>query len=164
MVNVTTTYLEMTDPSQLQPKVLAHDRVSILQATTPQWRFNRFLYEAVGADWQWTDKQHWTDAQWQQYVEDPNLRTFGMYDDGSPAGYYELLADETGIEIAYLGLLPAFVGRGLGGPLLTHALQTAWQANPHRVWLHTCTLDHPSAIPNYQARGMVIYKTETSTH
>jgi len=148
MAEVTTTYLEMIDPAQLRPKGWGDDRLTIREATTPQWRFNRFLYEAVGADWQWTDKQSWTDADWQEYVEDPNLRTFGMYHDGSPAGYYELLTDETGIEIAYLGLLPAFVGRGLGGPLLTHALQTAWQARPTRVWLHTCTLDHPAAIPN----------------
>jgi GNAT superfamily N-acetyltransferase len=58
-------------------------------------------------------------------------------------------------------LLPAFVGRGLGGALLTSALEDAWKMQPPRVWVHTCTLDHPAALANYQARGMKIYKTET---
>jgi len=42
--------------------------------------------------------------------------------------------------------------------LLTHGLEEAWRMGPSRVWLHTCTLDHPAALPNYLARGMTIYK------
>ena len=65
------------------------------------------------------------------------------------------------MEIAYFGLLPQFVGRGLGGALLTATIERAWQLKPRRVWVHTCTLDHPSALANYQARGFRIYKHET---
>ena len=32
--------------------------------------------------------------------------------------------------------------------------------NPKRVWVHTCTLDHPNALRNYIARGMNILKKE----
>ena len=87
------------------------------------------------------------------------------YYDGSLAGYYELRRDdEGGVEIAYFGLLPGFIGRGLGGALLTSAIEDAWRttSSVSRVWVHTCTLDHPSALGNYQARGMVIYKQETT--
>jgi len=69
--------------------------------------------------------------------------------------------DDGAVEIIYFGLLPAFVGRGLGGALLSSAIEEAWRVNPLRVWVHTCSLDHPAALANYQARGMKIYKTET---
>jgi GNAT superfamily N-acetyltransferase len=65
------------------------------------------------------------------------------------------------VEIAYFGLLPAFVGRGLGGYLLTVATERAWELAPPRVWLHTSTLDHPAALPNYLKRGFVISRRET---
>jgi GNAT superfamily N-acetyltransferase len=61
-------------------------------------------------------------------------------------------------------LLPEFIGRGLGGALLTSAIEEAWRMSPSitRVWVHTCTLDHPGALANYQSRGMVIYKREAA--
>jgi len=59
-------------------------------------------------------------------------------------------------------LLPEFVGRGLGGALLTSAIEQAWSMVPTRVWVHTCNRDHPQALANYQARGMIVYKIEES--
>ncbi len=156
----TTTYLEMTDPAQLQPKTCSDRRFQVLQATTPQWQVNRFLYQYVGEPWAWRDKLPWSDEQWKRYVEDPALRTFLALYDGSVAGYFELLRREDEVEIAYLGLAWPFIGKGLGGPLLTRALQEAWAIKPRRVWVHTCTLDHPASPHNYQARGMRVYKTE----
>jgi len=50
---------------------------------------------------------------------------------------------------------------GFGGYLLTHAIRSAWDSGATRVWVHTCTLDHPSALANYVARGMKVYRTET---
>src|SRR5918995_1859877 len=71
-----------------------------------------------------------------------------------PTGYFELRAhQDDSVEIAYFGLLPDFIGRGWGKYLLTRAVQSAWQQGPRRVWLHTCTLDHPAALPNYLKRG-----------
>jgi GNAT superfamily N-acetyltransferase len=159
---VTTTYLEMHSPGELRPKRLADPRFRIAEATTPQWQFNRFLYCAVGDDWHWYEKHTWSEKQWRDYVESANLRTFVAYYDGSPAGYFELRRDnDGGVEVVYLGLLPAFVGRGFGGPLVTSALEEGWKMNPNRVWLHTCTLDHPAALSNYQARGLKVYYVET---
>jgi GNAT superfamily N-acetyltransferase len=61
-------------------------------------------------------------------------------------------------------LLPEFIGRGLGGALLTSAIEEAWFRRdgiaPRRVWVHTCNRDHPQALTNYQARGMIVYKVE----
>lgn len=155
---MTTTYLEMRSAGELRPKRHADERFWIGEATTPQWQFNRFLYLTVGAAWSWTDNLGWTDAQWQAYAESDSVRTFVAYYDASPAGYYELRRSADGVQINYFGLLPAFIGRGFGGALLTHALEAAWDMKPDRVWVHTCTLDHPAALANYQARGMKIYK------
>jgi GNAT superfamily N-acetyltransferase len=86
------------------------------------------------------------------------------YHQGAIAGYYELLRDADGaVEILYFGLAEAFFGQGFGGPLLTHALQSAWTwPGTTRVWVHTCSLDHPSALANYQARGLQIYCEEVT--
>jgi ribosomal protein S18 acetylase RimI-like enzyme len=160
--SVTITYLEMVAPEQLRPKRLTDSRFCMREATVKQWEFNKFLYVLVGRDWSWTDKLKWNDHLWQSYAEADDLRTFVAYYDGSVAGYYELsLDDDGGVEIAIFGLAPKFIGRGFGGVLLTNALEEAWAMKPSRVWLHTCSLDHPSALANYQARGLQIYKVET---
>ena len=136
------------------------------------WKFNRDMYFKVGENWKWIDKKPWTDAQWEEYGSDPNLRTFAGYYDTKLAGYYELhrtasstSRGQTGqedVEIAHFGLLPEFIGRGLGGALLTSAIENAWSwsPTPSRVWVHTCNRDHPQALANYESRGMVIYKVE----
>jgi ribosomal protein S18 acetylase RimI-like enzyme len=161
-VTIITTYLQMQSPEEFRPKGCNDRDFWIGEATVKQWQFNRFLYQAVGGPWQWTDKSDWTDEQWRAYVESDRLRTFGAYVDGAPAGYYELQrGDDDAVEIIYFGLLPAFVGRSLGCSLLSSALEEAWRMRPTRVWVHTCSLDHPAALANYQARGMKIYKTET---
>ncbi len=154
----------MKSPDQLRVK-RADARFQIREQTERDWRFNQDLYFRVGEQWEWLDKRPWTDEQWKQYAATSELRTFGAYYGDTLAGYYELRRDtEGGVEIAYFGLLPEFIGRGLGGALLTSAIEEAWSGHrriaPKRVWVHTCNRDHPQALANYQARGMVVYKVE----
>jgi GNAT superfamily N-acetyltransferase len=163
---VVTTYLEMRSPDQLRPKRSADARFQVREKKDRDWRFNRDLYFAAGEMWSWIDKRPWTDEQWQEYALEPELRTFAAYYDNMLAGYYELRRDdEGGVEIAYFGLLPKFIGCGLGGALLTSAIEQAWRVSPSpsKVWVHTCNRDHPQALANYQARGMKIYKIEAPT-
>lgn len=163
VMSTVTTYLEMCSPGQLRPKRCADGRFQVREKKERDWQFNRDLYLAVGQMWSWNDKRVWSDEQWKEYGLAPELRTLAAYYDDSLAGYYELRRDEQGgVEIAYFGLLPEFIGRGLGGALLTSAIEEAWRMLPSvsRVWVHTCNLDHPAALANYQARGMVIYKQE----
>ena len=159
---VTTYYLEMTSPGELRGDNKKTADLEVRQAKVPCPELNRFFYSAIGGDWYWIDKLPWTYEQWRVYVSRPELQTWIGYHQGTPAGYFELESlPETGVEIAYFGLLPQFVGRGLGGALLTATIERAWQLKPRRVWVHTCTLDHPSALANYQARGFRLYKQET---
>ena len=157
-----TTYLEMRSRDQLRPK-RAGARFQVREKRDRDWRFNRDLYFRVGQQWDWIDRRPWTDEQWKEYATAAELRTFAGYYDDTLVGYYELRRDgEGGIEIAYFGLLPEWIGRGLGGALLTSAIEEAWrmEPNPSRVWVHTCNRDHPQALANYQGRGMVVYRVE----
>ncbi len=159
-VDVTTYYLEMLHPSRLRRGKRTVDGWELRRADR-SIEINREFYRSVGAGWYWLDRLKWNDDRWQAYIDQPGLATWIGYIDGEPVGYFELdHQPTTGVEIAYFGLLPAFVGRGLGGVLLSEAVERAWRLEPPRVWLHTCTLDHPRALSNYLARGFEIYKTE----
>ena len=132
----------------------------MVQARRPAPELGRFLYTAVGGNWYWTDRLGWTYQQWAERMA--GTETWVAYLEGTPAGYFELDASVPGdVEIAYFGLLPAFIGRGLGGWLLTCAIERAWELGPERVWVHTCTLDGAAALRNYRARGMRICREET---
>jgi MOSC domain-containing protein YiiM/ribosomal protein S18 acetylase RimI-like enzyme len=65
------------------------------------------------------------------------------------------------VEIAYLGLMPEFIGQGLGKYLLSQAIAKAWELQPQRIWLHTCSLDHPHALANYLDRGFQVFKEDS---
>jgi GNAT superfamily N-acetyltransferase len=160
--SVTITYLEMTSPEQLRPKRSARTDVAVARVGTPLPELNRFFYTAVGGDWYWIDRLAWTHAAWLAYLDRPGVETWVLSVAGVPAGYAELAAEPAGdVEVAYFGLLPAFIGVGLGAHLLTFAVERAWALPARRVWLHTCTLDHPHALAHYQARGFRVYKQET---
>jgi GNAT superfamily N-acetyltransferase len=167
-VEVTTHYLETTSRSQIRGRAVDPATCQVAKVDPPSPELSRFFYTAVGGDWFWVDRLPWTYQQWLDDVGRPNRETWILSMRGVPAGYYELeLAEPSGVEIVYFGLLPASVGKGLGGAMLTHALHRGWdwleiapQSTARRVWLHTCSLDHAVALANYQARGLTLYKTE----
>jgi len=141
MTKVTTYYLEMRSPSLLksrdEPKGLVVSECSI-----KQFEFNKFLYRFIGEKWLWTDKLSWSDQQWRDYVE---------------------LREKDDVEIIYFGLAEQVIGKGHGAYLLTQAVRAAWNwEGVQRVWVHTCSLDHPGALQNYLSRGMKVYKQETA--
>jgi ribosomal protein S18 acetylase RimI-like enzyme len=94
-------------------------------------------------------------------VDQASVSLWVMKYDGKIAGYFELKkCEDDSTEIAYFGLMPEFIGRGLGKHLLTRAVEQAWSDGAKRVWLHTCTDDDPAALPNYLKRGFKAFKTE----
>jgi GNAT superfamily N-acetyltransferase len=160
-VDVTITFLQMLDPAQLRRRECSRSGWRVERAARDP-AINREFYCAVGGEWHWVDRLSWPDAWWHTHAHQPGLTTYVGYVDDEPVGYFELHdRSEDGVEIAYFGLLKKFIGQGLGGPLLTAAVEHAWELKPKRVWLHTCTLDHPQALANYLARGFEIYQSET---
>jgi GNAT superfamily N-acetyltransferase len=156
---VVRTYLELDDPAALRPAGPPRlERVEVARVAPPDGAVSRWFYAEVGRDYHWVDHAGRSDGDWQAWAD--GVETWVASVAGERAGYYELRADEDGIEVAYFGLVAAFHGRGLGGFLLTHALRRGFELGP-RVWLHTCTLDGPAALPNYKARGLRPYRTQT---
>jgi GNAT superfamily N-acetyltransferase len=153
------TYLEIADPASLRPAGPPRlEGVEVARAEPPDGELNRWFYVEVGAPHNWVDNMGRSEAEWQAWAE--RVETWVATVNGRRAGYYELRVDGDSVEVAYFGLLAGYQGAGLGGFLLTHALRRGFELAP-RVWLHTCTLDGPAALPNYRARGLRPFRTQT---
>jgi GNAT superfamily N-acetyltransferase len=158
---VYTTFLEQLRRTDLRPARVRHEALVVRRDDSRDGRLNARGYREVGGPYQWRDKAAWNAAQWQAHACDPRLATFGAYAGSDFAGYFELRTDDGGgVEILYFGLVAAYHGRGWGGDLLTRALEAAWDLGAARVWVHTCSHDHPAALGNYLARGMSVYRVE----
>ncbi|MEO7986212.1 MAG: GNAT family N-acetyltransferase [Gemmatimonadales bacterium] len=153
-VQVTRTYLEMLTPGELKEAPSLGRAPRIERIGECPVSFFRFLYAEVGRAFHWRDRRSWTDDAIRRHLATEGVSLWLLTWEAAPAGYFELRRhDDASIEIAYFGLLPEYFGRGWGKYLLTEAARTAWSFVPSKVWLHTCTLDHPAALPNYVQRG-----------
>jgi GNAT superfamily N-acetyltransferase len=157
-VQVTTWFLQMTDPGKLAPAPEPDGELEVRQVELPCPELSRALYAGVGSDWYWTDRVGWTWAHWMRWLDRPELETWLAWVRGTPAGFSELEQVGDAVEIASFGLLPAFIGRGLGTRLLDFTLRRAWARGPQRVWVHTCSLDGPAALRTYRSRGLEVYE------
>lgn len=161
-VHAVRTYLTMDSPADLRCA-----GVTVLQLSLSENRHctvaeYRRLYREVGEAWHWHDRTRWSDEQLAAHLAREDVHVWTACVGRRLAGYFELLEDGDGaVEIAYLGLTAAFIGHGLGGALLTRAVEEAWRLGARRVWLHTCTLDAPQALPNYLARGFRVEREES---
>jgi GNAT superfamily N-acetyltransferase len=152
-----TTYLEMFGPPPVEIAPPRSD-VRIERLCRPTNEDYRRLYRAVGADFHWVDRLVMTDEQLQAILQDDQVEIYVLTAANETAGYAELdRCQPNDIELAYFGLVPRFIGQGLGTFLLNWALRTAWSYRPARVWVHTCDLDHPAALPTYLKAGFRIY-------
>jgi N-acetylglutamate synthase-like GNAT family acetyltransferase len=167
-MEVTRTYLELTDRRQFQDGFGDFPGVAIARPPGPEPALYRLCYRTVGEAFQWRDRWDWSDEEIAAHLADPAIhlhvatRVVGEKE-ARLAGWYELrrVTEDDSVEIAYFGIVAAEFGRGFGKHLLSNAVRDAWALKPRRVWLHTCTLDHPNALPNYVARGFTPYRTET---
>jgi len=152
-VPVKVTYLQMLRPGGHDAGP-PPDGVKIVRAVRPTVAFYRFLYDSVGQDWNWVDRRLMSDQQLGRIIHDDAVELYVLYVDGATAGYCELDRRGDGeIELAYFGVMPEFLGRGLGRYLLDWIVDKAWSYRPRRLWLHTCQLDHPAALPLYRKAG-----------
>jgi GNAT superfamily N-acetyltransferase len=118
--------------------------------------------EATGTrhEWHWVDRKRLPDAALAELLEDPRVEVHVLEADGEVAGFAELDRSEPGeVRLMYFGLAPGYIGRGLGRWFLAWVVGRAWSHAPARVWVDTCTLDHPRALPNYEAAGFRRYGT-----
>jgi len=155
------TYLEMRKRPARPPAPHRAERLALMRAERPLPSFYRYLYNTVGGRWLWYERRLMDDRSLCAVIHDPAVEVYVLYVAGNPAGFFELdCRDPADIEIAYFGLLPEFIGRGLGRYLLDWAIDHAWSKEPERLWVHTCNLDHPHAIAVYQRAGFEPYRQE----
>jgi len=154
-------YLEITNSDDFRPVNQAPAGVRMVHLREASAIVNQTFYLKIDRDWDWTDRRDWTYDQWQEYVNNPDLETWIVHVDGEPAGYLELIGETNqSVNIAYLGLLPEHTGKGIGAYLVSFAIQRGFDKGARRVWVSTCTLDHPAALRSYQHRGFKIFKSE----
>jgi GNAT superfamily N-acetyltransferase len=159
-VDVLRTFLELTEPAQLHAAPMVSGLLIERRPSISVEHYRR-LYHGVGSKWQWIDRNVWSDEQLASHLASPKTLVWECLIDNDSAGFFELSRQDDGsVEIAYFGLMEGAMGRGFGKALLTRAVEEAWSLGATRVWLHTCTLDSPRALPNYRARGFREVKTE----
>ena len=154
-------YLEINSPEEINSsESKINCKVEI--KNPPDFQLNKFFYKQIGKSYRWIDRLAWDDFKWMNYTNNSNLETYILRENDDLVGFFELLynpeLEET--EISYFGLLEEYIGKGIGGYALSVAITKSFEKNIKRVWLHTCTLDHPNALKNYKARGMTVFRKE----
>ena len=161
MIPVQRNFLELKDLKKLKTNSVNENKY-LVKKIKPDFQLNKFFYKQVGKKHRWIDRLSWSDEKWINYISNKNLETYIICESEKLVGFFELLNNpelqET--EISYFGLLEEYIGKGIGGYALSVAIIKSFEKNIKRVWLHTCTLDHPNALKNYIARGMTVFKKE----
>jgi GNAT superfamily N-acetyltransferase len=161
LVDVTVYYLEMLTPShRLVPAPRSGLTVAHIQSPTVP--YYRMLYDAVGKQFHWLSRRKMSDDALAAILSDSRNELHVLHIDGTPAGFAELdrrQPDE--IELVQFGLTSEFIGLGLGKWFLQWTIDKAWSYGPRRFWLHTCTLDHAAALPNYIKAGFTLFKQQS---
>ena len=161
MIPVQRNFLELKDLKNLKTYPTIKNRY-LVKKIKPDFQLNKFFHKQVGKKHRWIDRLSWSDEKWVNYISNQNLETYVISEKNDLAGFFELLYNpelkET--EISYFGLLEEYIGKGIGGYALSIAIKKSFEKQIKRVWLHTCTLDHPNALKNYIARGMTVFKKE----
>jgi GNAT superfamily N-acetyltransferase len=164
-IDLVVTYLEMTaPPTRPSLPTPAGVHLALLRVGAPSPAYYRFLYEAVGNPWVWWERKLLDDDALQAVIQDPTIDLYVLYVEGAPAGYAEIdRRAQPEVALAYFGLMPGYIGRGLGWYLLNWAIDTAWTGGTQRLTVDTCTLDHPRALQTYQRAGFHPYRQEHKT-
>ena len=158
---VTTVFLEILEAPTWPGRPFPRPTEIVLEERMDAEHY-RELYDDVGAPWLWYERNQLPTSELQALIDDPSVLIYTLRVDGACAGYVEykkVSATET--QILYFGLRPDFIGRGLGAAFLDWSVRRSFDDGIDRLWLHTCTLDHPRALETYLAAGFREYKRES---
>jgi GNAT superfamily N-acetyltransferase len=152
------TYLEMTEHPAPRP-VPPGQGLSLRRVEKPDLAWYRDLFCRVGADWLWFSRLVMPEEEVLATIRHSLVEVHALSRDGRDEGLLELdRRAGPDIELAYFGLTPAMVGTGAGRWLMSRAIELAWRHAPRRFVVHTCSLDHPAALPFYVRSGFRAYK------
>lgn len=163
-VEYVVTFLEMTErPGWPWPVAPVGMEGALLRAEKPPAWYFLTLYDAVGRDYAWTDQHETPESALRAWLHDPDVALYTLMAHGWPHGFFVLdWRSDDCCELAYFGLVPQVIGRGLGSWLLRTAILTGWsQEGVRRMSVNTNTLDHPRALANYQKHGFNVIDRQT---
>ena len=157
------TTLEMT--ARPLPRPLPDAPLRLVRWERPAPERYRTLFRRVGEPWLWFSRLAMEESALVAIIHDPAVQVFAAVDRrGIEVGMLELdFSESKSCEISYFGLVPELAGKELGRWLIAEALARGWTSDVERVWLHTCTLDHPSALGFYRRQGFVPVKRTIET-
>ena len=151
------TYLEMREPPDLPP--IQRPEGWTLQRIDHDHARYRSLFRAVGEPWLWFSRAMMPDDELAAILNDPKVEAYALHNGTSDAGLLELDFRADGeVELAFLGLMPGFIGQGAGRFLMNEAISRAFTRPIRRFFVHTCTLDSPSALAFYVRSGFTPYR------
>ena len=156
-------YLEISSINDLLVKNKPFSDLYLEKVNPPNFQLNKFFYKEIGKKHRWTDRLVWNDKKWIDYLENSGVNTYTLKHKKDFIGYFEQIFDKDKLdcEIAYFGIFEEYIGKQLGGYLLSEAIKISFNIGSKRIWVHTCSLDHKNALQNYLSRGMKVFKSET---
>jgi len=159
MLELVTTHLEMRQPPRHARVSMTGRTVALVHAQNPPVHFYRYLYDTVGSPYLWWERRELVDEALASILQDDQVELHVFQVDGVPAGFAELDRRREGeVELVHFGLVPDFIGQGLGLPFLGRVLELAWEGDDvERVTVHACSTDHPRALLVYQRLGFVVF-------
>jgi GNAT superfamily N-acetyltransferase len=158
------TCLEMTAKPDLR-SVHGGDAFSLARMGSADTGRFRALFQAIGKDIMWFSRLVMPEEQLASIIGHERVESYALVREGRDIGLLELdFREEGACELAFFGVVPEAVGGGAGRYLMNEALSRAWARPISRLWVHTCSFDHPKALPFYQRSGFRPYQVMVEVH
>ena len=153
------THLEMTERPALRPD--PQGAWTLRRVPSPDLDWFRDLYRRIGEEWLWFSRLQMADAELAAIIRSPMVDVHALVHQGRDEGLLELDFRDAGqCELAFFGVTGKLIGSGAGSWLMNRALELAWSRQVSRVWVHTCTFDHRSALAFYQRSGFRAFRRQ----
>ena len=156
-------YLEIKSINELVEVKKPLENLHLEKVLPADFQLNKFFYKEIGKKHRWVDRLVWSDKNWTDYLNTLGVATYVLKNKDDLVGYFEqnIYPQKKECEIAYFGILEEYIGKKIGGYLLSEAIKKSFEIGTKRIWVHTCSLDHKHALDNYLSRGMKVFKSES---
>src|SRR5947209_5464525 len=134
---------------------------TLRKADVPALDWYRDLHRRVGEEWLWFSRLHMNDTELAAIIQGRGIEVYALVVNGSDEGLLELdFREPSQCELVYFGVTGGLIGTGAARFLMNRALDLAWSRDVRRIWVHTCTFDHPSAVAFYQRSGFIPFRRQ----
>lgn len=155
------THLEMRARPRPRPTPVGPRAFELVRVTETDLEESRALFRRIGEAWLWFSRLRKSDEELAATLNDPAYEVYHVRQRSGVIGLLELDFRTPGeAEIAFFGLMAEATGTGVGKWLMSQTMAKAWRPGVERVWVHTCTGDHPTALPFYIGAGFTPVKRQ----